>query len=174
MRVRRTTAPVRRVLLPSCGGTPSCSCWGAVTARQEAAPDRGRRLTNVCSSTTDPSVANPACPDGLPEEPSDELSRPQLLWPQLTILRALWDSEPTTHFVIVKNKQRHSLSFLSDPLVPARLFNAKLSHFVSLHETQGIYAFVVFSHTFLEKAHVSQFSTKFSDWPSRFLGAPEF
>ena len=42
------------------------------------------------------------------------------------------------------------LPFLPDPLAPARLFNAKLSHFVSLHEIQGIYVFVVFFHTNLE------------------------
>ena len=42
------------------------------------------------------------------------------------------------------------MSFLSDLLVPARLFNAKLSHFSHFHEIQEIYVFVVF------------FSTKFS------------
>ena len=72
--VRHTTrGPVRRGLLPSCGGTPSCSCCrGAVTARQEAAPDRVRHVTNSCLATTDPSVANPVPPEGLPEESSDK------------------------------------------------------------------------------------------------------
>ena len=60
--------------------------WGAVTARQEAAPDRVRRVANSCSPTMDPSVADPFPPDGLPEEPSDKL-RPQLLWSELTIVK---------------------------------------------------------------------------------------
>ena len=55
-----------------CDGTPSCSCWGAATARHEATPDRARRLANTYSPTTDPSVANPVPPEGLPEEPSDK------------------------------------------------------------------------------------------------------
>ena len=90
--VRHMTDPVRRGLLPSCDGAPTAAAWGAVTARQEAAPDRGRRLTNTSqynnyySSTTDPSVADPVCPDGLPEGPFDKL-RPQLLWSELTIVR---------------------------------------------------------------------------------------
>ena len=63
--------------------------------------DRIRRLTNTSWSTADPSVADPACPDGLPEEPSDEL-RPQLLWSELTILRGMW--KQTAHFVIFKNE----------------------------------------------------------------------
>ena len=48
------------------------------------------------------------------------------------------------------------MSFLSDLLdnVPARLFNAKLSHLLSLQETQEIYVFVVFFNTNLEKAYV--------------------
>ena len=71
------TELVRRGLLPSCDGAPTAAAWGAVTARQEAAPDRVRRVTNSCSSTTDPSVADPVPPEGLPEEPSDKL-RPQL------------------------------------------------------------------------------------------------
>ena len=81
--------------------TVTAAAWGAATARQEDAPDRVRRLTNTYSSTTDPSVADPVCPDGLPEEPSDKL-RPQLLWSELTILRGMW--KQTTHFVISKNK----------------------------------------------------------------------
>ena len=36
------------------------------------------------------------------------------------------------------------MSFLSDLLVPARLFNAKLSHFSHFHEIQEIYVFVFF------------------------------
>ena len=50
------------------------------------------------------------------------------------------------------------MSFLFDLLAPARLFNAKLSHLLSLHEIQEIYVFVVFFHTNLEKAYVSRFS----------------
>ena len=76
--VRHVTDPVRRGLLPSCDGAPTAAAWGAVTARQEAAPDRVRRLTNSCLATTDPSVANPVPPDGLPEEPSDDTSTPKL------------------------------------------------------------------------------------------------
>ena len=71
------TDPVRRGLLPSCDGAPTAAAWGAVTARQEAALDRVRRVTNSCSSTADPSVADPVPPEGLLEEPSDKL-RPQL------------------------------------------------------------------------------------------------
>ena len=80
------TGRVRRGPLPSCDGAPTAAAWGAITARQEAVPDRVRRLTNSCLATTDPSVANPVRPDGLPEEPSDKL-RPQLLWSELTIVR---------------------------------------------------------------------------------------
>ena len=39
------------------------------------------------------------------------------------------------------------MPFLSGPLVPARLFNAKLSHFLPLHGTQGIHVPFVFFHT---------------------------
>ena len=46
------------------------------------------------------------------------------------------------------------MSFLSGLLVRARLFNAKLSHILSLHEIQEICVFVVFFHTNLEKAYV--------------------
>ena len=35
-------------------------------------------MTNSCSSTTDPSVADPLPPEGLPEEPSDKL-RPEII-----------------------------------------------------------------------------------------------
>ena len=62
------------------------AAWGAVTARQEAAPDRVRHVTNSCLATTDPSVVNPVLPGGLREEPSDKL-RPQLLWSELTIVK---------------------------------------------------------------------------------------
>ena len=72
------TDPVRRGLLPSCDGAPTAAAWGAVTTRQEAAPDRVRHVANSCSSTTDPSVADPVPPEGLPEEPSDVKLRPQL------------------------------------------------------------------------------------------------
>ena len=135
--------------LPGCGGTPSCSCCSAATARQEAAPDRVHRLTNTYSSTTDPSVADPVCPDRLPEEPSDRAPT------TASVVRAHHRArfcEPTTHFVILKNKQRHMVPFLSNPLAPARLFNAKLSHLLSLHEIQEIYVFVVFLKPNLEKA----------------------
>ena len=44
------------------------------------------------------------------------------------------------------------MSFLSDLLVPARFFNAKLSHLLSLHETQETHVFVVFFQPNLEKA----------------------
>ena len=84
--VRHVTGPVRRGLLPSCDGAPTAAAWGAVTARQGAAPDRARRVTNSCPPTADPSVADPVPPEGLPEEPSDKL-RPQLLWSELTIVR---------------------------------------------------------------------------------------
>ena len=46
------------------------------------------------------------------------------------------------------------MSFLSDLLVPARLFNAKLSHFSHFHEIQEIYVFVVFFQPNLAKAYV--------------------
>ena len=84
--VRQTTDPVRLGLLPSCGGAATAAAWGAVTARQEAAPDRVRHVTNSCLDTTDPSVVDPVPPSGLPEEPSDKL-RPQLLWSELTIVK---------------------------------------------------------------------------------------
>ena len=44
------------------------------------------------------------------------------------------------------------MSFLSGILAPARLFNAKLSHFSHFHEIQEIYVFVVFLQLNLEKA----------------------
>ena len=78
------TDPVRRGLLPSCDGAPTAAAWGAVTARQEATPDRVRHVKNSYLATADPSVLDPVPPEGLPEEPSDK-PRPQLLW-----------SEPTT------------------------------------------------------------------------------
>ena len=84
--VRHMTDPVRHGLLPSCDGAPTAAAWGAVTARQEAAPDRVRHVTNSCLATTDPSVVNPVLPGGLREEPSDKL-RPQLLWSELTIVK---------------------------------------------------------------------------------------
>ena len=58
----------------------------AEAAGEEAAPDRVRHVKNSCLATTDPSVADPVRPDGLPEEPSDKL-RPQLLWSELTIVK---------------------------------------------------------------------------------------
>ena len=94
------TDPVRRGLLPSCDGAPTAAAWGAVTARQEAAPDRVRRLTNSCLATTDPLRANPVRPDGLPEEPSDKAPT------TASVVRAHHRArfcEPTTHFVILKN-----------------------------------------------------------------------
>ena len=36
IRIRQTTEPVRRLLLPSCGGAPTAAAWGAATAPQEA------------------------------------------------------------------------------------------------------------------------------------------
>ena len=101
--VRHVADPVRRGLLPSCDGTPSCSCWGAVTARQEATPDRVRHVTNSCSATTDPSVPDPVPPDGLPEEPSDK-PRPQLLWSELTIVRGSVDQRRITAFCNFENE----------------------------------------------------------------------
>ena len=65
------------------------------------------------------------------------------------------------------------MSFPSDLLAPARLFNAKLSHFSHFHEIQEIYVFVVFFHTNLEKAYVSRFSTKFLIGRADFWG-PEY
>ena len=54
------------------------------------------------------------------------------------------------------------MAFVSNLLVPARLFNAKLSHFSHFHEIQEIYVFVVFFHTNLEKAYVfAEFQKKF-------------
>ena len=73
----------------------------AATARREAVPDRVRRLTNSCLATTGPSVANPVRPDGLPEEPSDKAPT------TASVVRAHHRArfcEPTTHFVILKNK----------------------------------------------------------------------
>ena len=67
------TDPVRRGPLPGCDGAPTAAAWGAVTARQEAAPDTARRVEHSCSSTKGPSVADPVPPERLPEEPSDEL-----------------------------------------------------------------------------------------------------
>ena len=84
--VRQTTDPVRRGLLPSCDGAPTAAAWGAVTARQEATPDRVRHVKNSYLATADPSVLDPVPPEGLPEEPSDK-PRPQLLWSELTIVR---------------------------------------------------------------------------------------
>ena len=56
------------------------------------------------------------------------------------------------------------MSFDSDLLVPARLFNAKLSHFSHFHETQEICAFVVFFQPNLEKAQVSNGARFNFDW----------
>ena len=44
------------------------------------------------------------------------------------------------------------MAFISNLLVPARLFNAKPSLLLSLHEIQEIYVFVVFFQLNLEKA----------------------
>ena len=80
--------PVRRGLLPSCDGAPTAAAWGAVTARQEAAPDRIRRLTNltlVWPRRIHPSLIRYARTASL-RSPLIRL-RPQLLWSELTIVR---------------------------------------------------------------------------------------